>query len=173
ADTHAVAGLKGLGAGSDRTSVLVVNIHAGSAKDRSRIEIIVQVFNGIVNLTSNLIHCIVQVNTIVNNKQQNGVVIVNIKVGRAGIQREDSIASRSIEAGVNLRIHVSSHFITYSIDNGRSSPACINELHLTTGQTTQEALSQSIVANVANLIVQAALQVIALAPINCFASDRG
>src|SRR5699024_7849389 len=90
-----------------------------------------------------------------------------------GIQREDSIASRRIDAGVNLRIHVSSHFITYSIDNGRSSPACINELHLTTGQTTQEAPSQSIVANIANLIVQAALQVTALTPIHLLASNSG
>src|SRR5699024_9729359 len=38
-------------------------------------------------------------------------------------------------------------------------------------QATQEALGQSVITNVANLVVQAALQVIALTPSNLLASD--
>src|SRR5699024_9727190 len=60
-----------------------------------------------------------------------------------------------------------------SSNDGRSSPATIDKLHLAVVQAIQEAPSQSIVANIANLIVQAALQFTALTPIHLLASNSG
>ena len=50
AGAHAVTSLKGLGAGSNRCSIIVVNVHAIAAANRSGIVIVIQILNTIDNL---------------------------------------------------------------------------------------------------------------------------
>src|SRR5699024_2376775 len=170
ADTHAVAGLKGLGSGSNRAGVLVVSIHAAQS---GRGEIVIQLDDCLTNHLGNPIHSIVQVNTIVNDKQHDSVVVISSIVSKSRIDGHNSKVSIRIVTSILLGTHIVIHRVVHSSNDGRSSPATIDKLHLAVVQAIQEAPIQSTVANIANLIVQAALQFTALTPIHLLASNSG